>query len=192
MCICALNESKDSTARYCYGWMNIYVHVLWIKMGICVVHVQKVTTHVDNTVFSQNINIILEQSLCTKTKKRNNKLENTLRTTVGLNAAPSVRMRSKSSERRSMLRISLARKDAIIGILTNNTRIHHSHGNINPSDMRRLLLSARCRNMALCIKEIHVILLFSSQLCLACHEGHKWGLLHFPAAVLSCWLAGAS
>lgn len=38
---------------------------------------------------------------------------------------------------------SLARKDAIIGILTNNTRIHHSHGNINHSDTRHLQLSAR-------------------------------------------------
>ncbi len=174
--------------------MNIHVHVLLIKTSIWVVHVQKVTTHVDNTVFSQNSNIIVEQALVHQ--KKRNKLENTFSTVsllkllVGPNA--SLRMRSESGARRSMLLLSLARKDAIIGILTNNTRIHHSHGNINPSDMWRVLLSARCRNMARCNKEIHVILLFSSQLCLSCHAGHKWGLLHFPAAVLSCWLAGAS
>jgi len=71
---------------------------------------------------------------------------------------------------------SLARKDAIIGIFTNNTRIHHSHGNINHSDTRHVQLSARVQNMALCIKEITIFLLFSCQLCLACYEEHKWGL----------------
>lgn len=81
-----------------------------------------------------------------------------------------VRMRIESALQCSGF--SLARKDAIIGLFTNNTRIHHSHGNINPSDTRHQILSVLLQNMARCIKEMYIV-------------------QHFFVSAVSCALDGA-
>lgn len=141
---CALDESKDIMELYCYGWIFV--------------HVQKVMLHANNIVLSispkklhnlgantyadaENINfktllsinhfalcwLVLEQlRYCTEQHCH-------LLSACAVRTASGVQCSG----------FSLARKDAIIGILTNNTRIHHSHGNINHSDTRHLQLSAR-------------------------------------------------
>lgn len=163
-----------------------------VAVNVCFFFVvQKVMAHVNNVVLHNlhkyKIYIIWTQILMQrhktfrcelKKKERNHKLSNFC-VGYGCNTEHghslcACAVRTASGAQCSGF--SLARKDAIIGILTNNTRIHHSHGNINHSDTRHLQLSARVQNMALCIKEITIFLLFSCQLCLACYEGHKWGL----------------